>query len=433
MTHTRARRRGIGGLVIVLVTLACVLVGGMSGIVAADGGPVFDSVTLSTSVVARGDTVTVAAHITDTKGDVLDAPTISFLLPDNADGPSIDFILVSDTAHDGRYEAAVLISPLLPTGRYVVKQLRAYDSDGNVTMITPPDPRATGLTLTVVDHPTAASSTAPPTATATTAPQSTATATAVATTANTATATARPRATNTPAPSTATASRPTPTSMRAPVPTNGPGPDVPPTSTPTATVNARVTIVPTLNATATPTARAAATPTATSRPTGATATATGVPAATRPPAPPSAAASPTGTPAPFVSTVPNAVPVVVTLAVSSMAVVPGDALIVTARISDIAADVQDFPTLRYRMPDGSDGPFAYLRRVDGTVRDGIYQAVIGLSPFTPMGAYTIKELTVTDLAGNSAVYVAPVPPQPGVTFAVEPFVPFPTAPPADAG
>ncbi len=67
MTHTHTRRRGIGGLVIVLVTLACVLVGGMSGIVAADSGPVFDSITLSNAVVARGDTVTVSAHITDTR------------------------------------------------------------------------------------------------------------------------------------------------------------------------------------------------------------------------------------------------------------------------------------------------------------------------------------------------------------------------------
>ncbi len=430
MTHTHTWRRGIGGLVIVLMMLACVLVGGMSGIVAADSGPVFDNVTLSSSVVARGDTVTVSAHITDPNGDVLDAPTISFLLPDNADGPSIDFVLVSDTANEGRYAAAVLISPLLPTGRYVVKQLRAYDSAGNVTMIAPPDPRATGLTLTVVDRSSATATAAPAPATATpiTAPTNTATA-------NTATTIATSRATNTPAPATSTASRPTPTPMRAPVstlvPTDGPGPDVPPTSTPTATVAARVTLVPIVIATATPTARVTPAATVTPHP----ATAIGAPAATatRPSAPQPVAATPTGTPAPFVSTVPGAVPVVVTLAVSSMTAVPGDTLIVTARISDVAADVVDFPTLRYRMPDGSDGPFAYLRRVDGTVRDGIYQAVIGLSPFAPTGAYTIKELTVTDLDGNHAVYVAPVPPQPGVTFVVQPFVPLSTALPADVG
>ncbi len=116
-----------------------------------------------------------------------------------------------------------------------------------------------------------------------------------------------------------------------------------------------------------------------------------------------------------------------------MTAVPGDALVVTARISDIAADVLDFPTLRYRMPDGSDGPFAYLRRVDGTARDGTYQAVDRPLALHPTGAYTIKELTVTDLDGNNAVYIAPVPPQPGVTFVVQPFVPLPTAPPVSAG
>ena len=95
---------------------------------------------------------------------------------------------------------------------------------------------------------------------------------------------------------------------------------------------------------------------------------------------------------------------------------PGDALTVTARIVAASADVADLATLRYRLPDGTDGPFAYLRRVHGTARDGTYEATIGLSPFYPAGTYTLGALTVADNDGNTTVYTAAM--RPDATFTI---------------
>jgi len=419
-THARGRWRGIGGMIVALVALMCVLVSGMSGIVAANDGPVIDTITLSASTVARGDTVTVNAHITDTVADVLDTPVVFFALPDAFAGPGIPFTRVSGDARDGQYHADWVVSPLLPLGTYPVREVRAYDGNGNSIFVSSPDPRVESLLLTVTDAPIA-SATVAVTASATASPAATVAPTTI-----------RVTSTRTPAPATATSSRPTPTPIFTPVPIIAPGPDATNTPTaPTATAVARVTVLPAITVLTTATAPstatragAAATPTATRQSSTAARTATSPTSTASATARGSASMSPTATAA-FVSRATTNTPSprstgngpsLASIIIVPSTIYPGDALTVTARIVAASADVADLATLRYRLPDGTDGPFAYLRRMHGTARDGTYEATIGLSPFYPAGIYTLGALTVADNDGNTTVYTAAM--RPDATFTI---------------
>ncbi len=327
-----------------LVGAVCVctlVLGGVGGggVVTAQGEaqPVFSMVSVSSSRATPGGSVIITARIVDTLADVQDPPSVAYLLPDGNDGPFAAFVRISGTPRDGIYRAIVTVSQFYPPGQYVVKELRAFDRSGNVTVLTPPNPAASSLTLIVtpnVGEP-------PPAPTATTAP--------------------------------------------------APGAAVPPLPTPT------------------PRPAPPVVPMAVAAP---------------PPAPLAtvAVAVAAGTSVP-IRNPENFQPALVSLEIADPIAVPGGMLTVTARITDAAGDVLDFPSIRYRLPDGTDGPFAYLRRVSGNARDGVYEATIGLSPFYPTGIYTIKELRVADTARNSVVYSAPAPMQPDAPFVVRPFVP----------
>jgi len=415
--HTRGRWRGIGGMIVALVALMCVLVSGMSGIVAANDGPMIDTITLSASTVARGDTVTVNAHITDTVADVLDTPVVFFALPDAFAGPGIPFTRVSGDARDGQYHADWVVSPLLPTGKYPVREVRAYDGNGSSLFVSSPDPRVGSLMLTVTDAPIA-SVTVTVTASATASPVATVAPTMV-----------RVTSTRTLAPSTATSSRPTPTPIFTPIPIIGLGPDAtitPTAPTATATAAARVTVLPAITAPTTATApstatragAAAAIPTA-MRQSSTTARTSTSPASTASATAAFVSRATTNTPSTRSISTGNG-PSLASIIIVPSTIYPGDALTVTARITAGSADVADLATLRYRLPDGTDGPFAYLRRVHGTARDGTYEATIGLSPFYPAGTYTLGALTVADNDGNTTMYTAAM--RPDATFTITLFV-----------
>lgn len=334
-TKTR-RERATGVFLRVRVSVACALalvfvaVGGEGGVTGVTGvvaqgepQPIFSMVSVSSSRVAPGGSVIITARIVDVVSDVENPPSIGYLLPDGNDGPFAFFTRVSGTPRDGTYRAIVTVSRFYPPGQYVVKELRAFDREGNVTVLTPPQAIPASLALTVTT-PTGEPAPAP-----------------------TATSPGVPPPANTPAPT--------------PRPPVAPAPPAPPPATPLATVTVR---------------------------------------------------NPD-----------NVQPALISLEISDVVAVPGATLVVTARITDSVADVADFPSIRYRLPDGSDGPFAYLRRVAGDARNGVYEATIGLSPFYPAGVYTIKELRVADTARNSVVYAAPAPMQPDAPFVVRPFVP----------
>ncbi len=131
--------RGSLALVVLLLLFPVLNVG---GIAAAEGpGPVFSNLQTSSNDAEAGDMVFLTVQITSS-ADIVGNPTVSYLFPDGTPGPTVAFSRVGGSLRDGTWQATLQLSEYLPSGTYLVNDLRAGDAAGNTTIYDPGDDAA---------------------------------------------------------------------------------------------------------------------------------------------------------------------------------------------------------------------------------------------------------------------------------------------------
>lgn len=146
--HGAAVRRFAGMLVAVLMFALFAGTGGLAS--AAGPGPVFSNIKASSSEVMAGDTVFLTTRLTSS-ADILGNPTVSYLFPDGTPGPAVAFSRVGGSLRDGEWQATLPLSQYLPSGSYVVGELRAMDMAGNGTVAAPDESLMNAANLTVTN------------------------------------------------------------------------------------------------------------------------------------------------------------------------------------------------------------------------------------------------------------------------------------------
>ena len=128
--------RGSLALVAMLLLFPVLNVGGLA---AAEGpGPVFSGLQASSNEVEAGGMVFLTVQITS-PADIVGNPMVSYLFPDGTPGPAVAFSRISGSLRDGAWQATLQLSAYLPSGTYLVNDLRAVNAAGNSTIYDPSD------------------------------------------------------------------------------------------------------------------------------------------------------------------------------------------------------------------------------------------------------------------------------------------------------
>src|SRR5205085_593166 len=93
-------------------------------------------------------------------------------------------------------------------------------------------------------------------------------------------------------------------------------------------------------------------------------------------------------------------PAVQSLSVSPSTVGAGNAVTVTARLTDANTGVQNWPTICYRLPGTPTDYCNILYRMSGTAQDGVWSTLFPVPDLSPSGTALVDFLSLTDRAGN---------------------------------